>query len=179
MYRLVLTKSMVILHRLTVLLRQCWHWLMPLKGVCHEIFDLHFFHDWNPSRPIIKQDKIFSNSVSILPRWIKKWTPRCASHHRVRLCGVLHTAVESSSAVCITLRSQGYQLSQKTLLCVSRCRVKLRGVLPTAESSSAVCITPRSQTAHRGVNIKIFGSLWLLLKGQAGEFFLGVNYSIM
>ena len=55
----------------------------------------------------------------------------------------------------------------------------LRGLQHTAESSFAVCNTPRSQNAHRGVKIQIFGSLWLLLKGQSGEFLLGVNYSIM
>ena len=36
-----------------------------LKGVCHEIFDLHFFHNSNPSRPLINR----SNSVSIYPRY--------------------------------------------------------------------------------------------------------------
>ena len=42
------------------------------------------------------------------------------------------------------------------------------------------CITPRSQTAHRGVKIEIFVSLWwLLLKGQTGEILLGVNTSII
>ena len=29
------------------------------KGVCHEIFDLHFFHDSNPSRPLINRLKYF------------------------------------------------------------------------------------------------------------------------
>ena len=37
--------------------------------------------------------------------------------------------------------------------CESHRGVKLRGVHPTAESSSAVRITPRSQTAHRGVKL--------------------------
>ena len=50
---------------------------------------------------------------------------------------------------------------------------------PTAESSSAVYITPRSQTANRGVRIKNFASLWLLLKGQSLELLLRVNTSIM
>ena len=30
-----------------------------LKGVCHEIFDLHFFHDMNPSGPLINRLKYF------------------------------------------------------------------------------------------------------------------------
>ena len=30
-----------------------------LKGVCHEIFDIHFFHDSNPSRPLINRLKYF------------------------------------------------------------------------------------------------------------------------
>ena len=38
---------------------------------------------------------------------------------------------------------------------------------------------PRSQTAHRGVRIENFAVLWLLLKEQPGEIFLGVNTSIM
>ena len=33
--------------------------------------------------------------------------------------------------------------------------------------------------AHRGVKIEICVSLWLLLKGQAGEILLEVNTSIM
>ena len=49
----------------------------------------------------------------------------------------------------------------------------------TVESDSGVCITPRSQTAHRRVKIEIFVSLWLLLKGQSVDVFLGVNTSVM
>ena len=30
-----------------------------LKGVCHEIFDLQFFHDSNPSGPLINRLKCF------------------------------------------------------------------------------------------------------------------------
>ena len=30
-----------------------------LKGVCHEIFDLHFFHDSIQSRPLINRLKYF------------------------------------------------------------------------------------------------------------------------
>ena len=52
------------------------------------------------------------------------------------------------------------------------------GVHHTVESSSAVWTTLRSQTAHSGVRIKIFESLWLLLKGQSGEIILGVNIII-
>ena len=125
-------------------------------------------------------------------------TPWCASHRRVELCGV-HPTAEPTSVVCIILWSQGYQLSQKTPRFASHCGVKLQGVLPTAESSSKVCITlcsqalqcatysrvklssstvyitPWSQTAHWGVKIKIFMSLWLFLKGQSREFLVGVN----
>ena len=37
-----------------------------LKGLCHEIFDLHFYHDLNlPGF----QSKVFSNSVLISPRF--------------------------------------------------------------------------------------------------------------
>ena len=47
----------------------CVHWL--LKGVVHEIFDLNFFHDSNPSGPLINNifefgfdcAKIFNHKV--------------------------------------------------------------------------------------------------------------------
>ena len=98
-------------------------------------------------------------------------TPRGATHRGVCLRGLQHTA-ESSSAGCNIPRSQAPQFATHR-------GVKLRSLQHTAESSSAVCNTPRSQNAHRGVKIEIFGSLWLLLKGQSGEILLGVNYSIM
>ena len=62
-----------------------------LKGVFHEIFDLHFFHDSNPSRPPDKQDQIFSNSVSITPRYSNFKKLR-----GVRLRDVHYTAKSSS-----------------------------------------------------------------------------------
>ena len=31
-----------------------WNSLM-LRGQCHEIFDLYFFHEWNPSGPLINR----------------------------------------------------------------------------------------------------------------------------
>ena len=53
----------------------------------------------------------------------------------------------------------------------------------TTESSSPVCFLPRSQAprcaAHRGVKIKIFGSLRLFLKGHSGEILLRVITSII
>ena len=47
---------------------------------------------------------------------------------------------------------------------------KLRGVhhIPRSQAPR-VRITLRSQTAHCGVKIEIFVSLWLPLKGQTGE----------
>ena len=50
------------------------------KGVCHEIFDLHFFHDSTPFGPLINRLKYFRirfrrdiGSQSDLPAW-------CAAH---------------------------------------------------------------------------------------------------
>ena len=40
----------------------------PLKGVCHEIFDLHFCSWFEPIQAPEKQAEVFSNSVSI-SRW--------------------------------------------------------------------------------------------------------------
>ena len=35
------------------------HSHLKLKGMCHDIFDLHFFHDSNPSGPLINRIKYF------------------------------------------------------------------------------------------------------------------------
>ena len=77
-----------------------------LKGVCHEIFDLHFVHD--SSMPVI-------NSVKYFIIWFQFWQDilifkkligvHCASYRRVQLCDV-HYTEESDSAMCIILRSQ-------------------------------------------------------------------------
>ena len=60
-----------------------------LKGVCHEIFDIHFFHDSNPSRPLINRLKYFRIRFrfrrDIRSQSSKKSTPRCASHHGVKI----------------------------------------------------------------------------------------------
>ena len=59
----------------------------------------------------------------------------CASHLGAELRSV-HPTAESSSTVCITQRSQGHQISQKTPRCASHRGVRLHGVLPTTESKS-------------------------------------------
>ena len=52
-----------------------------LKELCHKIFDLQFFSWFEPIRASDKQAKIFSNLVSISPRYlITKWSPQCAIH---------------------------------------------------------------------------------------------------
>ena len=63
-----------------------------LKGVCHEIFYLHFFHDSNPSRPMIYRLKHFR--IRFRFRWdirsqsSKNSTSRCAWHSRVKIIGL-------------------------------------------------------------------------------------------
>ena len=66
-----------------------------LKGVCHEIFYPYFFmirtHIWASD----KQANIFSNSVSISPRYsITKWSPRFAAHCWDDLRGVHQSIVQ-------------------------------------------------------------------------------------
>ena len=64
--------------------------------------------------------------------------------------------------MCIPLQSQAPR-------CASYRGVKLSGVFPTAESSSGVCITPWSQTAHRGVKLHTGESnLWESLVALKG-----------
>ena len=64
-----------------------------LKGSVSRDFWPPFLYDSNPSRPLINRLKVFSNSVSILPRYLN-----LASLHGVKLRGAHHTA-ESDSAV--------------------------------------------------------------------------------
>ena len=116
-----------------------------LKGVCHEMrwFDLHFFHDSNPSRPLMNRLKCFG---------IRFWFPRDIQIFK-KLCSV-HPTTVSSSKVLRCASHRGVKWSKvflKTLRCAS-----FRGVHPSAELSSAVCIIPQSLTpqyaSHRGVN---------------------------
>ena len=105
-----------------------------LKGVCHKIFDIHFFHDSNPSRPLIKRLENFRIRFQFhRDIWIFK-----------KLRGVHHTGESSDLKFFITPR------------CASHRGVRLCGVHPTAESSYTVCIIPRSLTSrcasHCGVN---------------------------
>ena len=109
--------------------------LVLLKGMWHVIFDLHFFHDSNPSRPLINRLKYFR----ILFRFcwdIRIFKKLGCQTLRCVLCNVYHPA-ESDSAVCSIPWSQ-------TTWCASH---RGRG------SSSAVCITSRSKTAHCGVKL--------------------------
>ena len=70
-------------------LRIEWSNVSDLKGVCHEIFDLRFFSWFQPIWAPDKQAEVFSNSVSISPRYsitkFEKSTPRCASHRGVKI----------------------------------------------------------------------------------------------
>ena len=102
-------------------------------GVCHEIFDLHFFQDSNPSRPPINRQKYFRIRLWFR-RDIQIFKKLRSVHHtpESKLRGVLPTA-ESNSTVCITPQSQTPQ-------CDSQCGVRLRSVHHTTESSFAVCI---------------------------------------
>ena len=77
-----------------------------------------FFHDLNPSRPVINRlnyfqigfnfaeiFKFLKSSAVCIPPWSQ--ASRCASHGRVKLCGVHHTG-ESNC----TLRSQNRNLCE-------------------------------------------------------------------
>ena len=130
--------------------------------MCHEIFDLHFFHDSIPSRPLINRLKYFRIHIrqdirrkkksavctilrSQAPRCalcIIPWSqePQCASHCGVKLCGVHHTA-ELSDQKCV---SRCASLPRVELGAVHHTSA-LCNVHHTSESDSAVCITPQSQ----------------------------------
>ena len=126
---------------------------VSLKGVCNEIFYLHFFHDSNPSRSLINRLKYFRIWLQFRQDiLILKKALLCASHHGVELRGLHHTA-ESNSMVCITPLSQVIKKSLKTQ-CASHCGAWLHSLHTTAESSSAVCIpwpcqAPRCASHHR------------------------------
>ena len=93
-----------------------------------------FFHYLNPSGPLINRLKYFRIRFRFRQD-IKMFK---------KLLGV-HPTGESSSAVCITQRSQEMKSSPKTPRCASHRGVRLCSVHHTAESSSEVCITPPSQ----------------------------------
>ena len=76
--------------------RNCKHCKsVHLKGVCHEIFDLHLFHDSNPYRPLMSRLKYFRIRFQFRDiRIFKKFCGvQCASYCGVKLRSVHHTAV--------------------------------------------------------------------------------------
>ena len=89
--------------------------------MCHEIFYLNFFHDWNPSRPLINRLKYFRIRFHYAKIFEFFKAPQCASHPGARLCSVHHPAESSDPnfsknfAVCITPRSQ-----------FAHCRVRIK-----------------------------------------------------
>ena len=113
--------------------------------MCHEIFDLHFFHDSNPSRPLINRLKYFRIRFRFR-RDIRIFKKLHGVHHTAESSSAcLHHTAESSSAVCIIPRSQAPR-------CASHRGVKLRRVHNTAESrDEKFSKTPRC-ASHRGVN---------------------------
>ena len=60
-----------------------------LKGQCHEIFDLHFFHDSNPPRPLINRLNYF--------RILFRFRRDLRIFKKLRS---VHHPAESDSAVC-------------------------------------------------------------------------------
>ena len=102
-----------------------WNLMFFKRSVTRD-FRHPFFSWFDPSGPLINRVKNFQilfrfrQDISIFKK----------------LCGVYHTA-ESSSEVCIILRSQTPQ-------CASYGGVRLHGVHHTAESDCEVFITPQS-----------------------------------
>ena len=122
--------------------------IKALQGVCHEIFEPHFFHDSNPpSRPWDKQAKFGFNFFEIF---------ECLKSSVV--CIILQSQAppssQSSSAVCITLQSQVIKSSQQTQRCAT--------VHLTVETESAKGCTPRSQNRNLCESLAAF-------KGTIGE----------
>ena len=107
-----------------------------LKGVCHEIFELHLFQDSNPSVHLINRLKYFLIRFRFCRDILifKKLHVCIIQYHGVRLQGVHHTT-ESDSAVFTTPRIHEHKVSKK-----------LHGVY-TAESDSKVCIPPWESTS--------------------------------
>ena len=125
-----------------------------VKGVCHEIFDLHFFHDLTPFGPLIKQAKVFSNSVSVSPRYsITKWSPWCAAHRwEKNIFCILHIFsfmidVFTPKRIPPDCPFKGdkrrFRFHLRGVQFVSHRRDHLSGTLHTAEIISSVCSTPR------------------------------------
>ena len=104
-----------------------------LKGSVLRDFWAPFFHDLNPSRPLINMLKYFRI------RFRFRWYIRILK----KLRGVHHTA-ESSTSVCIISLSQAPR-------CTSHHRVKW------FLTNSAVCIPPRS----RALRCALYLGVWL------------------
>ena len=107
--------------------------ILKAEGSYHEIFDLYYFLDSNPSGPLDKQGKLFSNSVSISPIYfITKLSPRYAAHCgvKIKVNFIQHRYVFPWKDM-----SDMSQRKAKILILTPRCAAGLRGVrvMHTAE----------------------------------------------
>ena len=135
-----------------------------VKGSGSRDFRPLFFHDSNPSEPLINSLKYFRFCFR---RDIRSQSDLRRVHYTAEIkknCNILYFKTIHSWYMCSPY---------KPPRCASHRWDDHRGVHHTAEMISAVCITPQRQTAHRGDEIEIFSCLWLLLKGQSGEILLG------
>ena len=122
----------------------------PLRGVCHEIFDLQFFHYLNPFGPD-KQANVFLNLVSISSRYlITKLSPQCAN---LQIFSFMIDVFTHKRISPDCLFKSNYR-EVKILILILQCAIYLRGMLHTAEIISTVGCTPRRSSpqwvAHRG-----------------------------
>ena len=132
-----------------------------LKGVCHEIFELHLFQDSNPSVHLINRLKYFLIRFRFCRDILifKKLHVCIIQYHGVRLQGVHHTT-ESDSAVFTTPRIHEHKVSKKLHSVHPRCAyrgVRFRGVHPSmGVNLQSVHHTVESVTCQLSFKIRNF-----------------------
>ena len=120
---------------------------MSLKGVSRDFPFSWFKPIWAPD----KQPKVFSNLVSISPRYSKtNWSLRCVAHRWDRLCvyrdhlpGVMNTGEMIFAVCCTQLRSSLGCIQRSSPWCDAHC------TMHTREMISAVWCTPRRSLCYR------------------------------
>ena len=132
-----------------------------LKGVCHEIFDLHFFHDSNTSRPLISRLKYlwirFRFRQDIKSQSSQNLTLWCTCHRGIKILGLANQNiflqifsfmidVFTPKRISPDCPFKNNQRLTKISILTLRCAIWICGEMHTAELDSAVGRTPQSLT---------------------------------
>ena len=136
--------------------------------MCHNIFDLHFFSWFKPIWAPDKQAKVFSNSVSILPRYsitkFEKFDSAVCMTPGVKIVGLANPKkfLKIFSFMINVFTSKRISPYCPFKSNYSTDSQRFQFWLHSVQFESVVWCTPQSLTLRRDAHAELFETYWLL-----------------